>query len=136
MATGYTCEIEKGISFEKFVMTCARGMGACITMRDDDMDTPIPQKFEPSDYHLKELEKAIDAICKIDTRCSSRMNGNMGIDYRKYWTQSRRANRANVKYAKEQMAKMLALKAKYEEMLAKVEAWVPPSPDHVEFKTS
>lgn len=129
MATGYTREIAKGISFEKFVLTCARGMGACITMRDDDMDVPIPQKFEPSDYHLKEMENAVDDLCRIDTNYMGE-----GVDYRKYWTQSRRATRKNVKYAQEQLAKQLVLKAKYEEMLAKVNAWVPPSPDHVEFK--
>ena len=131
MATGYTREIAKGISFEKFALICARGMGACITMRDDDMDTPIPQKFEPSDYHLKEMEKVVDQLCGIDT---SHMSGRKGIDYNKYWTQSRRASRKSAKYAKEQLAKQQALKAKYEEMLAKVNAWVPPSPDHENLK--
>ncbi|KKK60691.1 hypothetical protein LCGC14_3021870, partial [marine sediment metagenome] len=31
MPTGYTACIKDGISFEKFVMQCARAMGACVT---------------------------------------------------------------------------------------------------------
>jgi hypothetical protein len=35
MPTGYTDKIKDGISFEEFVLSCARQFGACISMRDD-----------------------------------------------------------------------------------------------------
>lgn len=57
MPTGYTAQLmEKGQTFEEFVMLCARAMGACVMMRDDDMSTPIPQKFEPSPWYQERLE--------------------------------------------------------------------------------
>ena len=59
MPTGYTAKLmENGQSFQEFVMFCARAMGVCVMMRDDSLDKPIPEKFEPSDYELKEMAKA------------------------------------------------------------------------------
>jgi hypothetical protein len=37
MPTGYTAAIKDGISFEKFVWDCARGMGALVMMRDEPL---------------------------------------------------------------------------------------------------
>ena len=60
MPTGYTLDLYDGkdITFEEFALRCARAFGALISMRDEPIDAPIPERFEPSDYHLKELEKA------------------------------------------------------------------------------
>ena len=60
MPTGYTLELYDGkdITFEEFVLKCARAFGALINMRDEPRDAPIPERFEPSYYHLKELIKA------------------------------------------------------------------------------
>ena len=60
MPTGYTLDLYdvKDITFEEFALRCARAFGALISMRDEPIDAPIPERFEPSDYHLKELEKA------------------------------------------------------------------------------
>ena len=54
MPTGYTSIIEDkpGLTLREFALRCARGMGACIMQRDDDMDEP-PKAPEPSDYHLE-----------------------------------------------------------------------------------
>lgn len=60
MPTGYTADLmEKGMEFKPFVLQCARAFGALITMRDDSLDAPIPEKFEPDDYHIKKLAEAI-----------------------------------------------------------------------------
>jgi hypothetical protein len=98
-------------------------MGACITMRDDSLDTPIPVKFEPSDYHLKALQDAVDALCEQDKMTTEEA-----------WNESRRKCRATIRKGIEGMKKQQELRKKYEDMLAQVNAWVPPSPDHVEFK--
>ena len=40
-------------------MNCARAFGACVELRDEPGGGDrIPEAFEPSDYHLKAVEKA------------------------------------------------------------------------------
>ena len=48
MPTGYTAIIEDkpGLTLREFALRCARGMGACIMQRDDNMDEP-PKAPEP-----------------------------------------------------------------------------------------
>lgn len=58
MPTGYTADLTLDTPFERFAMRCARAMGACVMMRDDPMDAPIPDKWEPDDYYRKRLEDA------------------------------------------------------------------------------
>ena len=58
MATGYTHSIKNDITFEQFALLCARAFGACIEMRDDPTDKPIPKKFKVDSYHAKELKEA------------------------------------------------------------------------------
>lgn len=60
MPTGYTAYVVDGtiIDLRAFALLCARGMGALITMRDEPMDVPIPDKFEPSQYNAKKLSLA------------------------------------------------------------------------------
>jgi hypothetical protein len=55
MPTGYTAAIGEGIEFDKFVMQCARAMGACVMMRDE----PIGPK-------LREDMKAVGLIVERD----------------------------------------------------------------------
>lgn len=55
MPTGYTHCITEGATFEEFAWKCARGMVALTMMRDEPNDAPIPERFEPSDWHAKKL---------------------------------------------------------------------------------
>jgi hypothetical protein len=58
MPTGYTAKLmEEGQSFPEFAMRCARNFGALIMMRDESLDVPIPEQFEPSDYYRKKLSE-------------------------------------------------------------------------------
>jgi hypothetical protein len=55
MPTGYTADIEKGITFEEYALRCAR---ACIMeIRDLPWDAPIPDTIEDSgvQYHADQL---------------------------------------------------------------------------------
>lgn len=71
MATVYTHNLmEQGEDFRSFALRCARAFGACVTMRDDDLSTPIPEKFEPSDYHVNALGEAVlqyERLSKLTT---------------------------------------------------------------------
>jgi hypothetical protein len=125
MPTGYTAAISKGISFEKFTMDCARAFGALIVMRDEPADAPIPDEFQPSDYHLKELEKLYEERKKLTGMAlkdgaAKKMAEEEYEKVYKYWEDSNKQR--------------LELKNKYNEMLAKVVAWEPPTADHVGLK--
>lgn len=48
MPTGYTAGVVDGTvtDLKTFALTCARGMGALIMMRDEPMDAEVPRRFE------------------------------------------------------------------------------------------
>lgn len=68
MPTGYTADVMNGkiTTLREFALMCARGMGACIMMRDDPWDAPIPERFEPSDYHSKKLIELQDEKTRVE----------------------------------------------------------------------
>lgn len=123
MPTGYTAAIKDGISFEQYVWGCARGMGALIMMRDLPHDAPIPERFEASDYHVKALA---DATAQFKTLC--------GLTRKQAETEAAKASREQMLSREAAMAKNDALRNKYQEILAKVVQWVPPTDDHKGFK--
>lgn len=67
MATGYTAGVADGsvTSLREFALTCARGMGALITMRDEPHDAPIPQRFEPSSFYANLLVEAKSRLAEL-----------------------------------------------------------------------
>lgn len=68
MPTGYTAKLmDKGQSFQEFVLGCARAFGACIEMRDDSQDKPIPEKFEASTYHQEKLAESVDELKRLQS---------------------------------------------------------------------
>ena len=66
MPTGYTATLmEDGQTFEEFAMRCARGIGACISLRDEPLSTPIPDKFIPSDHCDKSYNEALGYLSEL-----------------------------------------------------------------------
>lgn len=118
MPTGYTADLHDGkdITFEQFVMRCARGMGALILMRDDPADAPIPEQFEPSDYHPTKLAEAEQALAAFEAMTDQEQTD--------LYLAERAENLAARTRAKRERAHMLA---RYQGMLAEVEAWEPPA---------
>jgi hypothetical protein len=119
MPSGYTAAVADGIDFEQFVMRCARGMGALIMMRDEPADAPIPERFAPSDYHIRKLEEATAALMNL----RAMTGGEAEIA-------AEDAFSAETKRNTESVARNKELRSKYESMLAQVQAWTPPTPDH------
>lgn len=123
MPTGYTANIKDGITFKQFIMNCARAFGACVTMRDDPQDTPIPEEFKPSDYHIKKLielqaeNKAINAMSIKEATAKAKIEYDEKVVY----------NEQGIKESND-------LRQKYWEMLSKVTNWQPPTDDHKELK--
>lgn len=119
MPTGYTATIKDGISFNTFIMGCARGMGACATMRDEPTGKEIPDKFEPSDYNQKRLLEAqadLSRYQKFETVMADLM--------------ARQEFDDEIKAHKRRIEEAYHLKKQYTEMLKKVCEWQPPTPDH------
>lgn len=121
MPTGYTQALYDGEQgFDKFMVTLARGMGALITMRDEPWDAPIPDTFEPeTSYYDRQIEEAETDLHALET-----MTVEEG---------SRRAqgeHHESVQRFDRERARRKAVRARYVEMLEKVEAWHPPTADH------
>jgi len=119
MPTGYTAAIADGISFNEFVMDCARAMGACITMRDEPSGTPIPEKFEPSTYHLEAKLAASDRLVELVLMPDEAADAKASEDYEEEL--SRWSGR---------IEELKQLSERYSQMLIQVVGWKPPTPDH------
>jgi len=125
MPTGYTLDLYDGknITFKEFVMKCARAFGALISMKDESLNAPIPEHLEPSDYHLKEIEKAKKRLEEVNRWDEDRAEQEADRVYEKA-----------LKKRKEFIKKNSAIRKRYEDMLAKVLKWEPPSSDHENLK--
>ena len=122
MPSGYTADIAKDISFNDFVLQCARAFGATITLRDDPLSPDIPE-FKPGSYHTKGLASAQTRLFELTEMCET----SKIRDAAKYNTKNYE-NFLNVEAAD------MDLRDKYETMLQKVESWQPPTTSHTELK--
>ena len=123
MPTGYTAQItEKGCTFEKFAMSCARAFGACVDLRDST-SKHIPKAFKPSSYHANEVAAAEKKIQWLSGLTSEQAE----VLALKEWKQRN-------KELADSIAETIRERDRYTAMLNKVLAWVPPTPDHVSLK--
>ncbi len=119
MPTGYTADIADGIDFKTYAMNCARAFGALVELRDSP-EAPIPDEFKPSAYHADAIDKAkreLHAFALMTPAEHERAAAHAFDD----------AETARVVRLQERRE----LRAKYEAMLAKVNAWAAPTPEHV-----
>ncbi len=123
MPTGYTAAIADGITFEDFAMRCSRAMGALVMMREEPMDAPIPDRFEPSDYHANRLKKLQEELAWLEQMPIEEAER----ERLKEFEESVAAQNVRIKSAND-------LRAKYELMRRAVSAWVPPTPEHEGFR--
>lgn len=123
MPTGYTCDIEKGISFKKYALDCARAFGALVEMRDDSKDTPIPERFEPSDYHTRRLKEAENRMEELSAMSDEKIQAEMKKE------NDKRTNEliASIKRKND-------LRDKYNKILNQAESYISPSSDHDEYR--
>jgi len=126
MPTGYTADVQSGkvTTLTEYAMQCARAFGATIMMRDDPADKPIPARFEPqtayNDEGLAEAQKQLAELEALtDSECADRAED----DYQK-----------SLVVYHERVARRAEQKARYEAMIAKVNAWEAPR-THAEMKS-
>jgi hypothetical protein len=125
MPTGYTATlVEKGQSFPEFVMGCARAFGALISMRDHPMDAPIPDELPPEDsYSTKALAAANAEVARLE-----------GMTSEERLAFGQEAKERDVKSYRDYLLKEAEENARIDGMIAKVNAWTPPTSDHTELK--
>jgi len=125
MPTGYTAAVMDGkvTDFNQFAMQCARAMGACVMMRDEPWDVPIPEKFEPHDYNAKRLQEAKERLAKLRAMTSTEVEAACAADYEK-----RAAERQAYRESQE------VENARLDAMERAVLDWLPPTASHVGMK--
>lgn len=115
MPTGYTSPIYDGTetTFRQFALRCARGMGACVMMRDSTMDAPIPERFEPYvAYYDKQIVTAQARIDELNAMSEAEREAAAN-------EHNREAEERN----RERLEENTALAARYDAMIAETQAW-------------
>lgn len=126
MPTGYTIGIADGTTttFADYAMGCARAFGALVSMRDEPLRVPIPDKLEPStSYNQKRLNETMAELHELRLMSDADAVAQAVSDFD-----------ASMKSRADSEAGRIARLARYNQMLAEAEAWEPPSRDHVEMK--
>lgn len=122
MPTGYAATlVEKGQTFQEFALTCARAFGACIEMREEPLDVPIPDEFTSSalTYHQGRIASAKEELQRLAA---------MTPEQQLAFGEGRK--REEVRLAENYLAKNRAENERLMNMRAKVEAWTPPTDNH------
>jgi len=125
MPTGYTSKIYDGeqVTGKEFIMTCARAFGALIEMRDEPMGAQIPEELKVDTHHEKQLERSKQELNNYKNMPIEEIQELVDETYKKKIEE-------NKKYYNEK----LELKNRYERVLAEVEQWKLPSPEHQNLK--
>lgn len=116
MPTVYTAPVESGemTKLSEFALRCARAFGSLIYMRDEPLDAPIPDRFEPNnDHNYKQIEfhkNYLALIANPDTRLQA-WEEDFQQKLKTHQTMAERVESEN---------------ANYEAMLDKVRNWECP----------
>ena len=124
MPTGYTAGIIDGKTetFQEFAKQCMRAFGACIHMRDDNMNK-VYEPRTPSDYHSKALEEAKEKLKQAENLTDAEL-----IEMRKKELEE------SEKYHLDNISKIKASRIRLEEFLTKATEFKAPTPEHEGFR--
>jgi hypothetical protein len=119
MPTGYTAAVEDGTVTElkPFALACARAFGALISMRDDPMDAPLPERVKPlSSYYEQESSRLADELGSLEAMTPEECAAAQGAALAKEQRESA-----------EYVAVNTVRNGRHAAMAEKVHAWEPPS---------
>lgn len=130
MPTGYTAPIyegEKDFTFEKFAMRCARNFGALAHLREKSKEEAIDleKDFQPNSFYKDMLEVAEKDYQDFLDNPPTEEQLNKEFDEYVQMEQARFLEREQ---------KIEAIRKRYEDMIKKVLAWQPPTPEHQSLK--
>lgn len=120
MPSGFTSGVQDGTitTLEEFALLCTRGMGVCITMRDEPLGVEIPE-FQPDTYHAKAVEDVKAKIANLEAMTDDEVQAMLAEET---------AQVLNMKQESRQRSQ--ENRKRYEDMLGKVFLWNPPTPEH------
>lgn len=120
MPTGYTAILDDrpDVTLREFVLRCARGMGAMILQRDEDLSVP-PRAPELTSYHLTTLKKHKAELAEVEGLSDEECDKRASDEYN-----DRRREREKGLVEERRIARA------YERMRMMVRLWRPPTPDH------
>ncbi|HET8688492.1 MAG TPA: hypothetical protein VFM18_17915 [Methanosarcina sp.] len=123
MPTGYTATLcDKEQSFGEFALGCARAFGACIGQRDDPL-SDLPKSAERDNYHVLELRRAeTELAVLLDMSDADRIE--LGTT----------ARDDEIIHYQAAVEKRKVVHERLSRMIATVEGWNPPTPDHDNLK--
>jgi len=120
MPTGYTAAICEGeVTFRDFLFSCARAFGAFASMRDASLDESIPDQIEPSIWQLKRLQESLESLVTMESWSDDTWKEATIADYVKKMRRRQEATEKNT-----------VLLSRYNAMLEKARAWLPPTEEH------
>lgn len=128
MASQFTEQLfNRDLSPRDFILLCARAMTPLIPLRDEPIDSPLPDQFEPGEYYRKFLAQSHARLALLT---------DLGEGaFAHAWAEN--DIKETIKNIREIQHKNDTEKivAKYTAILAEVEKWNPPTPDHQPLKT-
>jgi hypothetical protein len=135
MPTGYTAPVQDGTITElsDFILSVARGWMPMVLLRDSDQSLDATKRFiESETYFEKTGEDSYNQkVIRENTEKIKRLQAM--TDEEALAASQAKADeviKENAEYARKKAIE----RGRYETMIAKVEAWEPPSENHVKFK--
>lgn len=123
MPTGYTHGVQSGeiTDFADYALLCARAFGACVELRDEPLTAEIPE-IQPSQYHNEAMAKEQAELARVEAMTDAEIEVAMAKD---------RVD--TIARNKERREENKVQRQRYEAMLAKARAYVPPTAEHKEY---
>lgn len=125
MPTGYTSYIKDGkiTSGKEFLKLCIRAFGIAVDLKDESLDVPTPNHFEPHPYYEKAYK---DSLVSREKAYSMTLEEVKKDIISKYNDNKGRAEKILEEYKDED--------EKYLKVREEVEKWTPPTPEHEDLK--
>lgn len=132
MPTGYTADVKDGkvTDLADFVVTCSRAFGAFVMLRDSDQSLDATRRYIEDESYLAQSSYYEDSLVAARTRIAELE----AMSEREALAAAQAAADAVIEQNRAYAEARLVERERYEAMLAKVQAWEPPTSDHVEFK--
>ena len=125
MPTGYTSYIKDGeiTSGKEFLKLCTRAFGIAVDLKDESLDVPTPNHFEPAPYYEKAYKDSLASREKAYSMTLEKVREDIIF---KYNDNKGRAAKILEEYKDEDK--------KYLKVREEVEKWIPPTPEHENLK--
>ena len=115
----------KEMTFEQFAISCLSHFGIYTRFTEEQrkelLEYKLPEKFEPSDFHLKEYERLQEEYKNFLN--NPKTDDELEQEYGEYVKDVIENNERRFEEKKR-------LCKRYEDMLSKVKSWIPPSIEH------